>query len=345
MTKLLFVTQVMDKDDGVLGAYHGLVAELAHRFEQIEVICLKEGSYELPSNVRVHSLGKERGSVPAIVYAIRFKFLAWKLRHNYDAVFVHMNQEYILVAGLLWKLLGKRIYMWRNHYAGSLLTDIAAAFCTNVFCTSKHSYTAKYKKTIFMPVGVDTARFSANTSVTRIPHSILFFARIAPSKRPDMFVDALSILHSQGEQFEASIYGSPTPENQTYYEALKSRVQELGLQNSVQFFLGVPNAQAPIIFQAHEIFVNCSPSGMYDKTLFEAAASGCAVLTSSEDFGQVADNSYFTNAEELSAKLQKTLNLSLIQREEQVISLKSISNLNSLSSLCRSLSKQMGSSL
>ena len=71
-----------------------------------------------------------------------------------------MNQEYVLIAGWLWKLLGKRTYLWRNHYAGSWLTDVAAVFCTKVFCTSKHSYTVKYKKTVLMPVGVDTERFT-----------------------------------------------------------------------------------------------------------------------------------------------------------------------------------------
>src|SRR6185503_16028275 len=143
--KLFVITQALDLDDPVLSAYHGWVVELAKHVESIEAVCLQEGRHELPANVRVHSLGKERGEVGAIAYGLRFIQIAWSLRRNYDVVFVHMNQEYLLIAGWLWKLLGKRIYIWRNHYAGSWATDFAALFCTKLFCTSPSSYTAKYR--------------------------------------------------------------------------------------------------------------------------------------------------------------------------------------------------------
>ena len=45
------------------------------------------------------------------------------------------------------------------------------------------------------------------------------------------------------------------------------------------------------MFSAHEIFVNLSPSGMYDKTLFEASASGCLVVALSTDFTEGLDSS------------------------------------------------------
>jgi hypothetical protein len=157
--KLLVVTQTVDSTDPVLGFFHGWILALAQRVESVEVICLFEGEHELPANVRVHSLGKEKEKQSPIVYATRFFALAWNLRDQYDRVFVHMNQEYLLIAGWLWALLRKPAYLWRNHYAGSWLTDCAALFCTKVFCTSKHSYTATYKKTKLMPVGVDLERF------------------------------------------------------------------------------------------------------------------------------------------------------------------------------------------
>jgi FkbM family methyltransferase len=286
--RLLIVTQAADSEDPVLGFFVRWIEELAKRFERVEVVCLKEGKHALPANACVHSLGKERGARVRAAYAARFLSLAWHLRGEYDVVFVHMNQEYVLLAGWLWKLLGKRVYMWRNHYAGSLLTDIAALFCAKVFCTSKHSYTARYKRTVLMPVGVDLEKFHPDASGYRAENSILFFARIAPSKRPDMFIEALGLLLAKGVRFTASLYGSPLPEDKAYYERLKRRAGALGLNVSLAFHPGVPHDQAVRIFQSHEIFVNCSPSGMLDKTLFEAAACGCAVLTASEDFAELS---------------------------------------------------------
>jgi len=176
--RILICTQVMDKKDSALGFFQKWVASLAPHYEGVEVICLKEGDHSLPSNVRVHSLGKETSAglrfMKRFRYVIRFYSLIWNLRKNYDIVFVHMNQEYILLGGFLWKLFSKKIFMWRNHYDGSILTDIAATFCEKVFCTSKFSYTARYKKTVLMPVGVDEESAHMDESIARTPRSILF---------------------------------------------------------------------------------------------------------------------------------------------------------------------------
>jgi len=306
--KLLVVTQVVDREDPVLGFFHAWIEALAARIESVHVICLKEGVHSLPANVQVYSLGKEKGSKPGIVYAGRFLSLVWKLRHEYDRVFVHMNQEYILIAGWLWELLNKPVYMWRNHYAGSWRTDLAASTCTKVFCTSKYSYTAKYKKTVIMPVGVDTERFSGQAISARIPHSILFLARMSPSKNVGILLDALEILKKNGTPFTASLYGDPLPGDALYYASLIERVHTSALSGSVTFHAGIPNADTPPIYAAHKIFVNCSPSGMFDKTLFEAAASGCLVLASSLDFRSLAGIDYYFEGEtQLADRLEALL--------------------------------------
>ncbi len=305
--KLLIVTQAVDSTDPVLGFFVRWIEELSKRIEGIEVICLKEGKHTLPTNVRVHSLGKEKG-VSKAGYVFNFYRHVLRLRNDYDVVFVHMNQEYVLIAGWLWKLLEKRVYLWRNHYAGSLQTDIAAVFCTKVFCTSKHSYTTKYKKTVIMPVGVDTERFQPNANVARIPHSILFLARMAPSKRPEMLIDALALLAERGINFTATLVGSPLPRDEAFYEGLKEKARSLSLADRITFLHGVPNNETPDLYRTHEIFVNTSPSGMFDKTLFEAAASDCIVLASSKDIRDVlGEEAYFNTVQELADKLEAFL--------------------------------------
>ena len=304
--KLLIITQTVDTADPILGFFVQWIAELSTHFERIEVVALKVGQYELPANVRVHSLGKERGAASRAAYAWRFLHLAWALRHDYDAVFVHMNEEYVLLAGFLWKLLGKRIYMWRNHYAGSWRTRVAAALSTKVFCTSKHSYTARFKKTVLMPVGVDTDRFKPDPEVPRTPRSVLFLARMAPSKRPEMLLDALASLARDQVEFTADFVGSPLPQDAAWYEALKTRAAPLAPR--VRFLPGVANAETVRLYQSHQIFVNASPSGMFDKTLFEAAASGAAVLASSKDFAALAgQDTNFDSAEALAERLRAAL--------------------------------------
>ncbi|MFZ1075519.1 MAG: GtrA family protein [Minisyncoccia bacterium] len=334
--KLLIVTQAVDSENPVLGFFVRWIKELAKHFERVEVICLWEGKHELPANVRVYSLGKERGAVNRAAYSFRFLSLAWHLQRDYDSVFVHMNQEYILIAGWLWGLLGKRIYMWRNHYAGSRETDIAASFCSKVFCTSRHSYTAKYEKTVFMPVGVDTERFCPDASVNRKPHSILFLARMSPSKRPEMLIDALATLARANTDFSAAFVGSPPPQDERYYQDLKKKAETLGLANRISFLSAVPNSETAGLYRAHDIFVNTSRSGMLDKTIFEAAACGCLSIAASDDWAaQIGEELSFAggDADALARKLTKLLDLSKTGRETQVNRLRIQVSANSLSHL------------
>ena len=301
--KLLIVTQTIDINDPVLGFFCRWVEEFAKHCEKVTVICLHEGIHSLPNNVRVTALGKTR-----VGRVFDFLHLCISRRSEYDTVFVHMNQEYVLIAGWLWKLLGKRTYLWRNHYAGSWLTDVAAVFCTKVFCTSKHSYTVKYKKTVLMPVGVDTERFTPGARHVRKPHSILFLARMASSKRPELFLDALAMLARAGTRFTATFVGSPAPGDESYYAGLKAHTATLGFEDAVIFLPAVTNADAVNLYRTHEIFVNASPSGMLDKTIFEAAASGCIVLAASTDFADAAgEDSQFNSAAELAARLVAAL--------------------------------------
>jgi len=341
--RLLIVTQTVDATDPVLGFFVGWIEEFSKHVEKVEVICLKEGKYALPENVRVHSLGKPSFAkategagvhfLNRIRYTWRFLSLAWRLRRNYDTVFVHMNQEYILIAGWLWRLFGKRIYMWRNHYAGSSLTGLAVVFCTKVFCTSKHSYTARYAKTVLMPVGVDTSRFAPDPHVSRVPHAILFLARIAPAKRPEMLIDALAELARRGTPFTATFVGSPLPRDAAYYASLVERVRREGLADRITFRPGVANSETPDLYRAHEIFVNTSPSGMLDKTIFEAAASGCRVLASSKDFAQMAgEDSFFDTAEQLAKRILS----------HHAVPLESIVHSQSLEALAKRLSVEWG---
>ncbi len=342
--RLLIVTQVVDRTDPFLGFFHTWLEELSKHYDHIHVICLKEGQHQLPANVTVHSLGKEEG-VSRIVYLRRFFRLVWQLRAESDAVFVHMNQEYVLLAGLLWKILGTRIYLWRNHYAGGLLTGIAVAFATKVFCTSRFSYTAKYKKTVLMPIGVDTETFKPLREAIRTPRSILFFGRFAPAKRPHVLLDALGILAKEGTDFQASFYGTALPKDAAYRGEVVRRSSEFALEGKVKFFEGVPHAQAPAIFSQHEIFVNLSSSGTYDKAIFEAAACGCLVLAASEDFETLTGKRFrLTDAEDaptVAEKLREILAVPESERTALAAQLRDIAKQHSLGALARALREEM----
>src|SRR3989338_7521502 len=204
--KLLVITQKVDKNDPVLGFFHRWLEEFAKHYESIIVICLEKGAYDLPNNVKVLSLGKEDDGSRS-EYILKFYKYIWEERENYDAVFVHMNQEYVILAGDLWRLLGKKIYLWRNHAKGNILTDLSVLLSNKVFCTSPQAFTARFKKTEIMPIGVDTEFFKHDPNVVRGKNSALFLGRISPVKEVLEMIDWI-----KRNNFSATIAGPILPE-------------------------------------------------------------------------------------------------------------------------------------
>ena len=306
---LLVVTQTIDKHDPYLGFFHAWIEQFARHASTVTVICLQEGSHSLPDNVVVHSLGKERGG-GRVVYALRFISLAWRLRGKYQAVFVHMNQEYVLLGGLLWKLLRKPVTLWRNHYAGSVLTDMALALCQRVFFTSKHSYTARNARAVRMPIGVETALYADVRTRSRSQRTLLSFGRLAPSKHIEVVIEALELLGEAAPPMTLTVCGTARPEDRSYAMQLEEKAKNLSLQIAVRFIPGITHEETPDLFGSHALYVNCAQSGMLDKTIFEAAASGCFILTASQDAREIfGEETYFQDSATLAQRLRLYLEM------------------------------------
>lgn len=272
--KILILTQKVDKNDPVLGFFHGWLGEFSKRFEFITVVALGVGEYELPSNIRVLSLGKETGE-SKIKYLFRFYKYIWGERNNYDKVFVHMNQEYVILGAQDWQLMRKPVYLWRNHAKGNYWTNFATFFAKKVFYTSPASYTARFKKAVKMPVGIDTDFFKPDPSIVRMPNSILFLGRISPVKKVLEFVEWFNTLDSK---FTATVAGSALPRDKSYEKLVKSKADK-----RITFIGEVTQEKALKLYQSHETYVNKTPAGSFDKTIFEAKACGMKLIVDNPD--------------------------------------------------------------
>jgi glycosyltransferase involved in cell wall biosynthesis len=193
-----------------------------------------------------------------------------------------------------------------------------------------------------MPVGVDADMFRSGIA-PRTPHSILFLGRIASSKRPDVLVEALGILRGRGIEFSASLWGPTLPGDEMYRTSLMRKVGELNLTSKVSFREGVPHGETPALYASHEIFVNLSMSGMYDKTLFEAAACGCLVVSASKDFAKLFEPRFTFEGgpESLAACLSGVLELSSEEKDAARRTLRDIAGENSLRALGERLAEEI----
>ncbi|MBI5134448.1 MAG: glycosyltransferase family 4 protein [Candidatus Taylorbacteria bacterium] len=284
--RLVLFTQAVDKNDPVLGFFHAWLIEFAKHFDSISAVCLYEGPHELPSNIEVLSLGKEKGA-SKIVRVFRFYRYILSLRNEYDAVFVHMNPEYVVLGGVFWRLLGKRVVLWYTHKSVDLKLRLALLLAHRAATASKESFRIESPKVSVLGHGIDTDEFDAEG---RIPFGqtlrIATVGRISPVKGYDTLVEAIASL--KGIDLSLEIVGAPATEADKAYEmALKAKVKELGLSEKISFLGPVPHKDIPDILRRADAFVNLSGTGSLDKAVLEAMACGAIPLTSNEAFRDI----------------------------------------------------------
>lgn len=278
--KLLIVTQVVDRNHSNLGFFHRWIEEFAGHAEQVQVICLYEGEHSLSKNVTVHSLGKERGA-GRVAYLWRFYRYIWQLRHGYDAVLVHMNPEYVVLGGLLWRLWGKRVGLWYMHRSVTWWLRAAARIVHHIFTASPESCRVNSSKIIVTGHGIDLTPFETIEHVHgdgRI--RLVSIGRVSASKGVAEMIDTQAELSRRGARATLVIAGGPlTAEDDSYTARLKEHVGE-----NVTLLGPIQRSGIPALLANAEIFLNLSNTGSLDKAVLEALAAGVPAISSNEAF-------------------------------------------------------------
>jgi glycosyltransferase involved in cell wall biosynthesis len=250
-----------------------------------------------------------------------------------------MNEEYVLVGGLFWKLFNIPVYLWRNHPKGSILTRIAVFLSTKVFSTSTDSFTSRFKKTVICPVGYNEKIFRLRAGIIRKKYSVLMLGRISRVKHIGLGLYAIRLLVERGIQVTLTVAG--TVFDYDYFEYLKNFIQKYNLGGSVLFETDVTKENSPLIFGSHEITLNTTTSGSFDKTIVEAAACGSIPLVSNSSLRTILPSECLTSPDPISIanKIEKLLNAQTqVEIEKE---LERFVRSQSLSSLMEKLEKEM----
>lgn len=276
--RLLITTQAVDLDDPVLSFFHDWLEEFAREVESVEVVCLKEGRHALPKNVRVHSLGKEEGR-SRLKYVLRLYRYAWSLRKDYDVVFVHMNPEYFVLAGWIWNLLNKKTALWYIHPHASWRLRKALKYADMVFSASQGSFPIRTDKLRPVGIGVDTDYFAPATLPPSSALRVMCAARIAPVKNVECMIDAVGFLAKRHRLLTFDYYGEELPRDAAYAERMREKAQTIA---GWTFKGGASTEEVRDAYRTHDIHVNATVSGSYDKAVFEAMACGCIPVASNK---------------------------------------------------------------
>jgi glycosyltransferase involved in cell wall biosynthesis len=318
--RLLIVTQKVDKNDDNLGFFHRWILEFAKHYEFITIIALGVGEYDLPDNVKVLSLGKERGA-SKIEYLINFYKYIWSEHKNYDAVFVHMNPIYVVLGGLLWKSWKKKVGLWYTHKSVDTKLRIAEGWVDYIFTASDKSFRMRSKKLHIMGHGIDADEFKVNKGLSFVATkdspllisnkiNILHIGRISRSKNIHLFVKFAEILKNKGVKFQINIVGGAiTKEDKGYLEILQKNILNKELAEYFNFLGPMAPHERSFRFIENDIFINLSDTGSMDKTVLEAMLSGIQVLVSNEAFMNIlpSENKTTKDPERIAKDIQRII--------------------------------------
>lgn len=275
--RLLIVTQKVDATDANLGFFVRWIEKLAE-YAEITVIANEVGRHALPSaQVRVLSLGKERGA-SRFGRFFRYQKLLWCRLPQTDGVFFHMCPEYVLGAHFLPRLFDKKTSLWYVHKEVSWRLRLAALLVDKIFTASEQSCRLKRKKVEIVGHGV-TAEFFAPRGDAPRGLRLVTVGRIAPVKDLRTLVLGFLELRKRFSDATFSVVGEPiTAQDHAHLEDLRR------ISSGAQFIGGVSQGELPRLLADATVFVHASRTGSMDKAVLEALATGLPVFTSSEAF-------------------------------------------------------------
>ena len=287
--RLIFVTQLMDRDDPVLGATAGMVEALSQRFEQVVVIAneVRRG----PEGIEVISLGKEHGRgrvARALAYQ---RALARLLRHNRpDALLAHMCPVYLTAAAPRAKLARVPTILWFAHPRDSRTLRTAEWLCDVVLTSMPGSYPRPGPKVRVIGQAVDLDRFpmapppQGAQGVMRL----VALGRTSDSKRYDLAIGGVAAARAGGSDIRLRIVGPSTNAREREERTrLAGQIDALGLGEAVRLEDGVPAAQVPDLLASSDGLLSTTVDGSGDKAVFEAMAIGRPVITSNPVFADL----------------------------------------------------------
>jgi glycosyltransferase involved in cell wall biosynthesis len=322
--RLLICTQKIDRNDPILGFFHLWVEEFSKYYEQVSVICLEKGDFNLPKNVSVYSLGKESGK-SIIKYVYNFYHLIFKLRKNYDSVFVHMNPEYVCLGGLVWKFFNKKIGLWYTHREINLKLRIAEMFSDTIFTASKESFKLPSRKLQVVGHGIDTKKFPILISDFSLPLSILHLGRITKIKNIEVIAQVTkNLIDNRINIKELRLVGTPiTNEDKEYKKFLQNLFGKLNISNLVNWDESNSDKDT---FSVSTVSINSAPDGGMDKAVLASLAVEKPTFVSNQAFKNVFSEywemfSYpYKDSNLLTKKIENFINLN-IEEKTKILSI------------------------
>jgi glycosyltransferase involved in cell wall biosynthesis len=280
--RLVILTQVLDREDAVLGFFHGWCSEFARHVDRLTVFAQRVGDVDLPANVSVESLGKEEGGGKlTMLQRLLGGLLALRGGQRPDAVLVHMVPRFVLYAAPALSTRRVPLYLWYTHKGVDRNLRLAVPLVRKVFTASEESFRLRraHGRRVVTGHGIDCKRFAPGPGPRSV--DVLSVGRLAPSKGQDEVLAAVARLQPVPS---VEIAGDILLDSDAEY---RDRIASLARTQGARMLGAVPWLRMPDVMRRARVMVNASRTGSVDKVVLEAMACGTLPLTCNEAFAGV----------------------------------------------------------
>ncbi len=272
MQRLLVCAQAVDLDDPLIGFFVPWLEAAARQFSHVTVLALRVGRYTLPANVTVIPL-RPNGSRSKWSVVKTLLRESWSRRQAYDAVFVRGEPQYVLLAGWLWRLLGKKIVFWYAHYRVSRWARYATRIAT-VAVSSAQAASNGLSNVVTIGQGIDDSRFIFTRHPLPPLWNVLIFGRMDASKRVKELLEFFLGL-DQALPFKLTLIGRAG--NDAYEQMLDALIQR---DSRISWQKESPTYDAvPDLYTDYHVILSAT-DGSLDKTIIEGTLSGLLPIAS-----------------------------------------------------------------
>lgn len=203
-----------------------------------------------------------------------------------DVCFVHMAHEWCYRIGPLLRSRGIPLLLWYAHGSVPRKLHLSTWFATRIVTSTPEGFRIATPKKKVIGQAIDTALFDI-PGAPQPSLEIVTVGRVSQRKRVHLIVEAMAeLIKRPGLSGASAILAGPTltAEDVTYKRDLETAIRKLGLEERVRLTGPLPQAETARLYRTAALHVNVSETGSMDKTVMEALACGCPILTSNIAF-------------------------------------------------------------
>jgi glycosyltransferase involved in cell wall biosynthesis len=255
---------------------------------------MRAGRIDVPPNVRVHSVGKEHSYSQARRALEFYRVLIQLLRtRRYGACLAHMIPVFAVMSAPLLKAQRIPIVLWHSHRSTPPTLRIAERLVDKVISSSPQGFPLQSRKLTITGYGIDTHLFrpSAESYSRQTRFVVVSVGRIAPVKRLDVLLDAVSLLIDRYRiaDLEVRLVGPVMSGDRRYADSLSRKAKALG-KDVVKFTGPASPVEVARQYQRADVMVNVSDLGSPDKAVFEAMSCGLPVVVANRAFADLLED-------------------------------------------------------